>query len=71
MRSWKPWVALAAATLAIGCASPYAIYLHSGEVLDTRDEPEYDKDAGFYVFEDESGREIRVNKDDIERMEKR
>jgi hypothetical protein len=71
MARWTSFAPLAALLLALGCASPYVIYLRSGETLYSTDEPDYDKDAGFYVFQDETGREQRVNKDDIERMERR
>jgi hypothetical protein len=54
-----------------GCATPYRIELRSGEILESQDEPELDRDAGFYRFEDRSGRQIRVNKDDIVSMEAR
>jgi hypothetical protein len=71
MAFWTRLAALSALALAAGCASPYVIYLQGGETLYSRDEPSYDEDAGFYRFEDESGREQRVNKDQIERMEAR
>ena len=60
-------VLLAAA--ALGCATPYTIYLKDGQVLRSQDEPEFDKRAGFYDFEDSSGKRVHVNKDDIVKME--
>ncbi len=71
MASFGSGLALCALALALGCASPYVIYLRSGETLYSTDEPEYDEDAAFFRFEDETGREQRVNKDDVERMERR
>jgi uncharacterized protein DUF903 len=71
MTHWTSVAALLAAALALGCASPYTIYLRTGETLYSTDEPSYDEDAGFYRFEDQDGREQRVNKDQIERMEAR
>ena len=60
---------LAAAVL--GCATPYDIHLKDGQVIQSRDEPEFDKRAGFYRFEDAGGKSVRVNKDDIVKMEAR
>ena len=56
---------------ALGCATPYVIHLKDGQTLQSMDEPEFDKRAGFYVFEDASGKRVRVNKDDIVKMEAR
>jgi hypothetical protein len=66
-------LALAAllAVAAFGCATPYVIHLKDGQVIQTKDEPEFDKRAGFYRFEDASGKSVRVNKDDIVKMEVR
>jgi hypothetical protein len=57
------------AAAALGCATPYVIHLKDGEILRSTDEPEFDKRSGFYVFEDSSGKSVRVNKDDIVKME--
>ena len=71
MTRWTSLAGLLAAALALGCATPYTIYLRSGETLYSTHEPSFDDDAGFYHFEDQAGREQRVNKDQIERMEAR
>jgi hypothetical protein len=60
-----------AAAAALGCATPYAIHLKDGEVIQSRDEPEFDRDSGFYEFEDVTGTRVRMNKDEISRMEAR
>jgi Bacterial protein of unknown function (DUF903) len=70
MRSWLAFAALCA-LFALGCATPYRIELRSGEILESTDEPELDRDAGFFVFQDRTGREIRVNRDDVVSMEAR
>jgi len=62
-------VVLAAALAA--CATPYVITLKNGEVVHTRDEPEYDRNSGFYQFDDASGKRMRMNKDEIVSMEAR
>ena len=66
----KAWIALAALA-ALACSTPYVIRLKSGEILESRDEPELDRVAGFYKFEDASGKPMRVNKDEIVSMEAR
>ena len=71
MLRWTSLAALVALALVVGCATPYTIYLRSGETLHSTDEPSYDEDSGFYRFEDQDGREQSVNKDQIERMEAR
>lgn len=71
MRSLRLAFAALIAVAALGCATPYAIYLEDGQVLQSTDEPEFDKRAGFYVFEDASGKRVRVNKDDVVKMEAR
>jgi hypothetical protein len=43
--------------------------LKDGQTLESKDEPDYDAKAGFYEFEDLRGKHIRVNKDDIVKME--
>ena len=57
------------AVAAFGCATPYVIHLKDGQVIQSKDEPEFDQRAGFYEFEDASGKSVRVNKDDIVKME--
>jgi hypothetical protein len=57
--------------LALGCATPYVIRLKNGEIVETRDEPDFDTDSGFYEFEDSFGRRVRMNKDEISSMEVR
>jgi Bacterial protein of unknown function (DUF903) len=69
-RSVATGVALAALLLS-GCATPYVIHLKNGDVMQSRDEPDYDKASGFYEFEDQNGRHVRLNKDDIVSMEAR
>ena len=63
-------LALLAAALA-ACATPYVITLKNGEVVQSRDEPEYDRNSGFYQFDDASGKRMRMNKDEIVSMEAR
>jgi hypothetical protein len=60
-----------AAVLLSGCATPYVIHLKNGDVIESRDEPAFDRDSGFYEFEDLSGRRVRLNRDEIVKMEAR
>jgi hypothetical protein len=62
-----PWIALLAAIAAslVACATPYEIQMKDGRTIETRNEPQPEKATGFYVFEDQDGRRVRVNKDEI------
>jgi Bacterial protein of unknown function (DUF903) len=60
-----------AAVLVSGCATPYVIHLKNGDVIESRDQPDFDRDSGFYEFEDLSGRRVRLNRDEIVKMEAR
>lgn len=53
-----------------GCASTYTIVLTNGSMIHTKDEPKFNRKAGFYEFTDASGTEMQVNKDQIQRIEK-
>jgi hypothetical protein len=57
-------LALGLATLA-GCASPTVITLNDGREIQSVDSPRFDKDSGFYEFEQLDGKETRINKDQI------
>ena len=52
-----------------GCATPHTITLRSGEEIETKDEPKLNVDSGFYEFEDASGKKVRLNKDEIQKIE--
>lgn len=62
-------LACAAAALLLGCSTPYLIHLQNGDVVQSKDEPHFDRDSGFYEFEDVRGRHVRLNKDQVVRME--
>jgi len=47
------------------CATPHAITMRDGRTILTKDEPKPDDDSSFYVFEDEQGTKVRVNKNEI------
>ena len=57
-------LALGLATLA-GCASPTVITLNDGREIQAVDTPRFDKDSGFYEFEQLDGKQTRINKDQV------
>jgi hypothetical protein len=53
------------ATLA-GCSTPSVITLNDGRELQAVDTPHFDRDAGFYEFQQLDGKQHRVNKDQVQ-----
>jgi hypothetical protein len=39
--------------------------MRDGRTIQTKDEPRPEESTGFYVFEDERGKKVRINKDEI------
>ncbi|WP_085614299.1 MULTISPECIES: YgdI/YgdR family lipoprotein [unclassified Pseudomonas] len=52
------------ATLA-GCSTPSLITLNDGREIQAVDAPEFDRDAGFYEFQQLDGKRTRINKDQV------
>ncbi|MCO7571140.1 YgdI/YgdR family lipoprotein [Pseudomonas chlororaphis] len=52
-------------TALAGCASPSVITLNDGREIQAVDTPQYDKDSGFYEFEQLDGKRTRINKDQV------
>jgi len=48
-----------------GCSTPSLITLNDGREFQTVDQPEFDKDSGFYEFQQLDGKQTRVNRDQI------
>ncbi|WP_449434027.1 YgdI/YgdR family lipoprotein [Pseudomonas putida] len=48
-----------------GCASPSVITLNDGREIQAVDTPSFDKDSGFYEFEQLDGKRTRLNKDQV------
>ena len=48
-----------------GYSSPAVITLKDGTQLETTGKPKFDDDSGFYEFEQQDGKPVRINKDDI------
>jgi Bacterial protein of unknown function (DUF903) len=51
--------------VSMGCATPQMILLKDGRTIESRDMPDYDKKTGFYEFETEEGKKIKVNKNEV------
>jgi len=52
------------ATLA-GCSTPSLITLNDGREIQAVDQPHYDRNSGFYEFEQLDGKRTRINKDQV------
>jgi hypothetical protein len=57
------FVVVAASAAALLCT------VAGGEAIETKDEPKLNVDSGFYEFEDVSGKKVRLNKDEIQKIE--
>ena len=58
-------IAMAAAVVIIGCASPHMITLLDGSTIESKAEPKFDKKTGFYEFKSATGEQVKVNKDEV------
>jgi hypothetical protein len=52
------------ATLA-GCSTPSLITLNDGREIQAVDAPQFDKDSGFYEFQQLDGKRTRINRDQV------
>ncbi|MBK4993940.1 YgdI/YgdR family lipoprotein [Pseudomonas sp. S37] len=52
------------ATLA-GCSTPSLITLNDGREFQAVDAPKFDRNAGFYEFQQLDGKRTRINKDQV------
>lgn len=52
------------ATLA-GCSTPSLITLNDGREMQAVDAPKFEKDSGFYEFQQLDGKRTRINKDQV------
>ena len=48
-----------------GCASPSVITLNDGREIQAVDAPHFDKDSGFYEFQQLDGKRTRINRDQV------
>ncbi|MNP15916.1 putative lipoprotein YgdR precursor [compost metagenome] len=48
-----------------GCSTPSLITLNDGREFQTVDEPQFEKDSGFYEFQQLDGKRTRINKDQV------
>lgn len=56
---------LLAFALLAGCSSPSVITLIDGREIQTLDQPKFDRDSGFYEYEQLDGKRARINKDQV------
>lgn len=49
----------------VACSTPYRMMLKDGTVVQTVDEPKFDKDTGFYEYQAPDGKHVRVNKEQV------
>ncbi len=47
------------------CSTPYTLTLKDGTVIETPDEPEFNRKTGFYEYETLDGKKVQVNKDEV------
>lgn len=59
---------LTGAGILVGCSSPSVVQKRDGSQVVTPDEPQYNKDTGFYEYE-QGGRKHQMNKDDVKTIE--
>ncbi|BDM24690.1 TPA: YgdI/YgdR family lipoprotein [Pseudomonas putida] len=52
------------ATLA-GCSTPSLITLNDGREIQAVDTPHFEKDTGFYEFQQLDGKRTRINRDQV------
>ncbi|GAA4499776.1 YgdI/YgdR family lipoprotein [Pseudaeromonas paramecii] len=47
------------------CSSQYVISTKDGKMLTTDSKPKLDEETGMYIYDDEEGREMMIQKDDV------
>lgn len=48
-----------------GCSTPSLITLNDGREMQAVDAPKFEKDSGFYEFQQLDGKRTRINKDQV------
>ncbi|MDI9779397.1 YgdI/YgdR family lipoprotein [Pseudomonas putida] len=48
-----------------GCSTPSLITLNDGREIQAVDAPHFDKDSGFYEFQQLDGKRTRINRDQV------
>jgi len=64
-KSLLPALAICAFAALAGCSTPSQITLNDGREIQSVDTPKYDREAGFYEFEQLDGKRTRINKDQV------
>ena len=47
------------------CAAPHTLTLKDGRVIDTADEPDFNRKTGFYEYKTVDGKKVQINKDEV------
>jgi len=66
MKRYFKWSIVVVSILFLfGCASPHVLTLKDGTQIETRDEPQFDNNTGFYTYKTKDGKKAQVNKDEV------
>ena len=66
------WVFVSLCLLAVtSCSTPHVMVLKDGTNIETQSKPEFDKKTGFYKFKDTTGKEVKINKDEIREIKEK
>jgi len=60
-----PALLLGAFTTLAGCSTPSLITLNDGREIQAVDTPHFEKNTGFYEFEQLDGKRTRINRDQV------
>ena len=73
MQNWMTKGAVAILVIGLsglsGCEVPHTVTLRDGSRIDTATEPKLDGDSGMYVFKDRTGKKVRLNRDEVRKIE--
>lgn len=47
------------------CTAPHSMTLKDGRVIETADEPEFNRKTGFYEYRTVDGKKVQINKDEV------
>lgn len=64
----KLLIAFLAVFALAGCSTPSTIILNDDTEIETGDTPDFNKNTGFYEYEDAAGKSHTINKDDVKQI---
>ena len=65
MKRFRTAIVASAFLFALGCDAPHSIKLMDGTIIESENEPQFEKTSGFYIFKTENGGKMKLNKDEI------